>query len=179
MSTAPADTSHLETIDYKPPASSASAANSNMMEDEKKLDVDDRDNDGEDADVDLYDEEAEWDEGGKSHCGYSEAVHSTLMSVGESVHKMVGEPTPRVEKELKAVGNWFQEASYAARDLFGTSNSGMKEDAMDAVKTVLRGGSNVNDKSGEESGDHTAAGGSTMSMDNMENAAYTPVQATD
>ena len=107
-------------------------------------------NDEGDGQFDLYSEEAEWDEGGKSHCGYAEVVHSTLMSVGETVHKWVGEPSPDVEKELKAVGNWFQEASYAARDLFrgtkeGEESSGMQEDAMDAVKTLLRGGSQMLD----------------------------------
>lgn len=163
--------SHLETIDYKPPAvaTSNSPTNNTMSPptstlslDEKKMDDNDQENDEE---VDLYSEEAEWDEGGKSHCGYSESVHATLMSVGESVHGMIGEPSPRVEKELKAVGNWFQEASYAARDLFGTPQEGqegsvgMKEDALDAVKTLLRGGSK-DEKNGDKLGTSTSATGS-------------------
>jgi hypothetical protein len=148
--------SHLETIDYKPksvtlntPERDAPVSTSTLgVDDEKKVDDHDdhEDDDHDDGKFDLYSEEAEWDEGGKSHCGYSEAVHATLMSVGETVHAVIGEPSPQVEKELKAVGNWFQEASYAARDLFrgpreGEESSGMKEDALDAVKTLLRGGS--------------------------------------
>lgn len=163
------NTSHLETIDYKPPAKPTSTTSflsdekktDHEDEDERRGDHDDHDNeeaDEDDAKFDLYSEEAEWDEGGKSHCGYGETLHSTLMSVGETVHKMVGDPSPHVEKELKAVGNWFQEASYAARDLLGGSNGngdeseavgGMGEDAMDAVKTLLRGGSKE-DKESEE-----------------------------
>jgi hypothetical protein len=162
---------HLETIDYKPPAPSAISCNIN---DEKKMDdngaaaeEDGNDKTGDeehaeegDGQFDLYSEEAEWDEGGKSHCGYAEVVHSTLMSVGETVHKLVGEPTPYVEKELKAVGNWFQEASYAARDLFrtpqeGEESSGMQEDAIDAVKTLLRGGSHMQDDEGEQQNNAT------------------------
>ena len=150
-----ANTSHLETIDYKPPAaasspslncpSPASPVSSNL-EEKKTEDLDHEHEEDDDAKFDLYSDEAEWDEGGKSHCGYSEAVHATLMSVGESVHAVIGEPSPRVEKELKAVGNWFQEASYAARDLFrgpgdGEEANGMKEDAIDAVNTLFRGGS--------------------------------------
>ena len=109
-------------------------------EDERRGDHDDQDNDldvdDDDAKFDLYSEEAEWDEGGKSHCGYSETLHSALMSVGETVHKMVGDPSPQVEKELKAVGNWFQEASYAARDLLGGSNATGEEGGARVAKTV-------------------------------------------
>ena len=165
--------SHLETIDYKPPAKPASTLS--FMTEEKKTNYDDDederrgehdDNDAEDdGKFDLYSEEAEWDEGGKSHCGYGEAVHSTLMSVGETVHKMVGDPSPKIEKELKAVGNWFQEASYAARDLLGGKEGdeeneaagGMGEDAMDAVKTLLRGGSNEGDETAAPAADSTDA----------------------
>lgn len=57
-----------------------------------------------------------WDEGGKSDCGYRDSFHDTLMSIGASIHKVVGEPTEKVMKAMKGVGNWFQEASYAARD---------------------------------------------------------------
>jgi hypothetical protein len=157
---------HLETIDYKPPA---------VISEEKKMDDNHcaTDEDGHDkaaeeepvdegdGQFDLYSEEAEWDEGGKSHCGYAEVVHSTLMSVGETVHKLVGEPSPSIEKELKAVGNWFQEASYAARDLFrapqeGEETNGMQEDAIDAVKTLLRGGSHVQNDEEDENKDPAA-----------------------
>ena len=61
--------------------------------------------------------DAEWDEGGPSQCGYSEAVHSTLMTFGEAIHGVVGDPSPHVEEKLKEVGVWFQEASYATRDI--------------------------------------------------------------
>jgi len=165
---------HLETIDYKPPATSSSSGkppmaptseekktddhrhNNNNDHDEDHEDDHDRDDhDDHDDHGDLYsDEVAEWDEGGHSHCGYSEMVHHTLMSVGETVHKVIGEPTPRVEEELKAVGNWFQEASYAARDLFrggkegddADASGGMTEDALDAVKTMFGGGKNDEDQ---------------------------------
>ena len=168
--------SHLETIDYKPPAKPSSTTS--FRTDEKKTDhhdddVDERrgehddlhDPEDEDAKFDLYSEEAEWDEGGKSHCGYGEVVHSTLMSVGETVHKMVGDPSPKVEKEMKAVGNWFQEAAYATRDLLGGSNGdeenegagGMGEDAMDAVKTLLRGGSKEGEEGAAATNDTAAA----------------------
>ena len=171
---------HLETIDYKPPAKPASTV-SLGVDDEKKSNDDEehRDHDDQDAEddakFDLYSEEAEWDEGGKSHCGYSEVVHSTLMSVGETVHNMVGDPSPRVEKELKAVGNWFQEASYAARDLLGGAqegdeerSSGMGEDAMDAVKTLLRGGSKEGkDMEQDENKDPTGTSATTPSSESQ------------
>ena len=58
-----------------------------------------------------------WDEGGPSDCGYSIRVHETLMSVGKSVHKVFGDPSEGLESAMKAIGNWFQEASYATRDI--------------------------------------------------------------
>jgi len=179
--------SHLETIDYKPadkPTMQSDAdyeekktADGNNHHHHDDDDIDDDDDD--DAKFDLYSEEAEWDEGGKSHCGYAEAVHNALMSVGETVHGVVGEPDPRIEKELKAVGNWFQEASYAARDLFGKNghgkndddddddgegrrggnggDNGMSEDAMNAVKTLLGGsGSKDEEYKRKENGDYQA-----------------------
>lgn len=167
--------SHLQTIDYKPSApTSASSLPSGAMFDQKQpestntLDSSrdhdaDADDEDDDARYDLYSEENEWDEGGKSHCGYSEMVHNTLMAVGKGVHNIVGEPSPRVEKELKAVGNWFQEASYAARDLLqgpneGEASSGMQEDAWDAVKTLVRGGSkDKNDENADPNGSAVAA----------------------
>ena len=84
--------------------------------------------DAAEEDVHLSDEERDeqeeednvefkgWDEGGKSDCGYRDSFHDTLMSIGASIHKVVGEPTEKVRKAMKGVGNWFQEASYAARD---------------------------------------------------------------
>lgn len=71
-----------------------------------------------------FDEEAEadtinkdrWDEGGRSDCGYSDAVHDTLMSVGQWMHGIVGDPNEEVETNMKGIGSYFQEASYAVRD---------------------------------------------------------------
>ena len=179
----------LETIDYKPPAPPVSCStlgdgDEKKMDDYHHDDDDDHHNEENDAQFDLYSEENEWDEGGKSHCGYSEVVHSTLMSVGESVHKMMGEPSPRVEKELKAVGNWFQEASYAARDLFSSpkegedsSGNGMKEDAMEAVKTLLRGGSKMERSQDEENTDPAATATAAGTADAP--LSCKPVEATN
>ena len=85
----------------------------------------------------------EWDEGGPSHCGYSESVHDTLMSVGKSVHGVVGEPSHSVEQGfMKKIGVWFQEMSYAVRDLvrgektvedISYTAQGMKDDVVGAV----------------------------------------------
>ena len=76
------------------------------------------------------DEVQEWDEGGPSHCGYSESVHDTLMAVGKSVHGVVGEPSQEVEQGvIKSIGNWFQEASYAVRD-FVRGNKDVEDAAV-------------------------------------------------
>lgn len=74
-----------------------------------------------------YDEEAAndyenhiqetWDEGGRSDCGYSDAIHDTLMSVGKMVHSFFGEPSDEIQVHMRSVGSYFQEASYIARDL--------------------------------------------------------------
>ncbi|KAL9178793.1 hypothetical protein ACHAXT_003924 [Thalassiosira profunda] len=98
--------------------------------DESAMDASQEDHDGE-GEHPLSDEERdddsaheeeevevkEWDEGGKSHCGYGDQVHDTLMSLGQSIHKVVGEPSESVQEAMHTIGNWFQEASYAARDL--------------------------------------------------------------
>jgi hypothetical protein len=86
----------------------------------------------------------EWDEGGPSHCGYSEGVHDTLMTVGKSVHKVIGDPPSSVENGImKQIGNWFQEMSYAVRDIvrgkddvhddISKAASTMKDDALASV----------------------------------------------
>lgn len=86
----------------------------------------------------------EWDEGGPSHCGYSEGIHDTLMSVGKGVHSVVGAPSENVESNvLKRIGIWFQEMSYTVRDMIrgdkqvtddiSITASHMKEDAQAAV----------------------------------------------
>lgn len=58
----------------------------------------------------------EWDEGGPSHCGYPNVVHDALMSIGESMHLLFGEPSEATWERMTDVGNYFQEISYAARD---------------------------------------------------------------
>lgn len=100
-----------------------------------------------DADDDEYSHEDEhkgrkpWDEGGQSDCGYSDSVHGTLMHVGKSAHTVVGEPNERVGKVLHAIGQWFQEASYAVRDYWrGNDRDSMHEDASKAIKTMFSGG---------------------------------------
>lgn len=81
----------------------------------------------------------EWDEGGPSHCGYSETVHETLMAVGKGVHTVVGEPSPAVEQGvIKSVGNWFQEASYAVRD-FVRGNKEVSDDASQTFADMKEG----------------------------------------
>ncbi len=74
------------------------------------------DDDRDEQEEDDNEEFKGWDEGGKSDCGYRDSFHDTLMSIGASIHKVVGEPSERIKKAMKGVGNWFQEASYAARD---------------------------------------------------------------
>ncbi|KAL7468741.1 hypothetical protein ACHAXS_008973 [Conticribra weissflogii] len=73
-----------------------------------------------DGDEDLeedYPSKDRWDEGGRSDCGYSDGVHETLMSIGEKVFKIVGEPSETLQKRMKGIGSFFQEASYAVRDI--------------------------------------------------------------
>ena len=82
-----------------------------------------------------------WDEGGVSDCGYSETVHETLMSVGQSVHNIVGPPSESVKTSMGSVGNWFQEASYAVRDIVrGENSKDFQEDASQAFSTLMNGG---------------------------------------
>lgn len=90
-----------------------------------------------DEDRDEHEEEEEheeefkgWDEGGKSDCGYRDTWHDTLMAIGASIHKFVGEPNEKLQLAMKSVGNWFQEASYAARD-FKRGEMNMKEGLQD------------------------------------------------
>jgi hypothetical protein len=85
----------------------------------------------------IEEETGEWDEGGPSNCGYSLSVHDTLMSAGESVHKVVGDPSEEVEGVMKEVGKWFQEASYAVRD-FVRGEKEVKDDTMEAASEMQR-----------------------------------------
>ena len=59
----------------------------------------------------------QWDEGGKSDCGYSDSVHETLMSIGETIYSVLGEPSEDIRKRMKGIGSYFMEMSYAVRDL--------------------------------------------------------------
>jgi hypothetical protein len=83
-----------------------------------------------------------WDEGGVSDCGYGEGIHNAIMNVGETIHKIVGAPTSTpVLKMQKSIGNWFQELSYATRDLIrGDHSSTLTKDTADAIHTVMTGG---------------------------------------
>lgn len=104
-----------------------------------------------------------WDEGGVSDCGYSTGVHDTLMSVGQSVHNIIGSPSESVKTGMGSVGNWFQEASYAVRDIVrGDNSKEFKEDAStainDAINTIMTAGSEKNNNNVSPS---SAAGPST------------------
>jgi hypothetical protein len=111
-----------------------------------------------DADQDIDEDEEEheegpakeWDEGGKSHCGYNEIVHDTLMKIGETIHKVVGEPNDTVYSAMKGIGNWFQEASYAARDV-QRGNMDVAEEAVQAIKSMVTG--DEDDRKDAEEGD--------------------------
>jgi hypothetical protein len=83
-----------------------------------------------------------WDEGGASDCGYSDTVHTTLMKVGETIHTMFGAPkSQQIVSAQKSIGNWFQELSYATRDLIrGEHDSTLHKDTADAIHTVMTGG---------------------------------------
>ena len=107
----------------------------------------DQDEEGDDDEEEEEEHVKEWDEGGKSHCGYGDSVHETLMSIGQTIHKVVGEPNETVINAMDTVGNWFQEASYAVRDLQrGKMNVG--EEATAALKSVVTS----EDKEGGEDG---------------------------
>ncbi len=101
-------------------------------------------NEADDDDL-LEDDVTRWDEGGKSDCGYGDGVHDVLMSIGSTIHKVVGEPSAAVVDAMNQIGNWFQEASYAARDL-KQGNMNMREETMQAVKLVVSGEEEEEDK---------------------------------
>lgn len=90
----------------------------------------------EEVDEEELHKATEWDEGGKSHCGYSDSVHDTLMAVGGSVHGVVGEPNAHVEKKMNAVANWFQEMSYTIRDLWRGQHD-ISQDFHDVMNSVM------------------------------------------
>lgn len=115
----------------------------------------DEDADADDDELDGEEEAApkEWDEGGKSHCGYSDSVHETLMSIGQSIHRVVGEPSEGVQGAMRGIGSWFQEASYAARDL-KTGKMNMTEETAAAMKSVVSGDEEEKEEDGEGGNDN-------------------------
>lgn len=111
-----------------------------------------------------------WDEGGASDCGYAELVHSTLMQFGGSIHSCVGDPSNETRQFQTTIGNWFQELSYAARDLLrgGENSEEMRKDAEEAVAELINGGH-----------DALKATGSTLSNGlNTSNSFVMPHQGT-
>jgi hypothetical protein len=93
-------------------------------------------------DDELEEDEKSWTEGGSSDCGYAEIVHSTLMGLGGSIHSIVGEPSNSTRRVQKTLGNWFQELSYATRDIVrgGENSEDMRKDAEDAFGELINGG---------------------------------------
>lgn len=57
-----------------------------------------------------------WGECSRSDCGYADSVHDTLMSIGKLVHSCFGEPSSMIQDHMDEIGDYFQEASYSARD---------------------------------------------------------------
>jgi hypothetical protein len=103
-----------------------------------------------------------WDEGGSSDCGYSETLHHMFMCVGGGVHKLVGSPSDSVHAVQKTIGNWFQELSYATRDILrGEGGEGMQEDAIKAAGTFVLGGGE--DYNNDPAADGVVVLGSTSS----------------
>jgi hypothetical protein len=96
----------------------------------------------------------EWDEGGKSHCGYNEVFHDAIMKIGETIHNIVGDPNDTVHSAMKGIGNWFQEASYAARDV-REGKMDVAEETAQAIKSMVTG--DEGDKRNGGSGDDTGA----------------------
>jgi hypothetical protein len=85
-----------------------------------------------------------WDEGGASDCGYSDIIHSTLMGIGGSIHSVIGDPSLKTRHVQTTIGNWFQELSYATRDIVrGEGSEDMKKDASDAMSELFQGGHDV------------------------------------
>jgi len=112
--------------------------------------------DDEDIDEEEVHRATEWDEGGASHCGYSEGVHETLMHVGGSVHGVVGDPPSGIEQKMNTVANWFQEMSYAIRD-FWRGQSNMSEDLQDVMNSVME-----SDSQDEADNDKTDSNGNVV-----------------
>jgi hypothetical protein len=58
------------------------------------------------------------------------------MKIGETIHKVVGEPNDRVYSAMKGIGNWFQEASYAVRDV-RRGKMDVAEETVQAIKSMV------------------------------------------
>lgn len=151
-------------------AQSPARSNGGAAEDDPKAEFH---SDEEGEDMEAEDEAAikPWDEGGPSDCGYSDTLHSTLMTVGETVHKVVGAPGKELGHVQQSIGNWFQELSYAARDIMrGENTDGMHQDAADAVKTLMSGGK-TKDEQDDEAND--------MLEQSKENQMSSPAASAD
>lgn len=117
------------------------------------------------------DEDLEWDEGGPSQCGYSEQIHGVLMSAGAAIHRVVGEPGEGMKVGMRRIGNFFQEASYAVRDVV-RGDADVKDDARNAWKEMVgahkgEGEGPADDDEGEvEENDGAAAGTSPTAASN-------------
>ena len=128
----------MSTEESKPAAASSTEATTNTGAVGVMKPMENHDTSGDhhdDEDHEDVEPSPEWDEGGPSHCGYHETVHDTLMSVGASVHSVVGDPPENVDSGMKQVGNWFQEASYAVRD-FMRGDKIVSDDAADAFSSM-------------------------------------------
>ena len=117
------------------------------------------------------DEDLEWDEGGPSQCGYSEQIHGVLMSAGAAIHRVVGDPGEGMKVGMRRIGNFFQEASYAVRDVV-RGDADVKDDARNAWKEMVgahkgEGEGPADDDEGEgEENDGAAAGTSPTAASN-------------
>ena len=119
--------------------------------------LEDRDDDDDPDDDEDAGAPKEWDEGGLSHCGYGDSVHDTLMSIGETIHKVVGEPGDGTQGVMRGIGTFFQEASYAARDA-QRGELDVKGEAREAMKSVVSGDEENDQKEEEEGGENNDGG---------------------
>ncbi|KAL7552047.1 hypothetical protein ACHAWF_015280 [Thalassiosira exigua] len=99
----------------------------------------------------FYDKNT-WDEGGRSDCGYSDSVHDVLMSVGEAMHSWFGDPSDSMQAHMKGIGSYFQEASYAARDM-KCGHFNMIKETKDAGNAMIWGDQEENVDGGNEGND--------------------------
>eukprot|EP01083_Nonionella_stella_P056792 149360_1 len=77
------------------------------------------------------------------------------MSIGETIHKVVGDPNEGVQGAMQSIGNWFQEASYAARDL-QSGNMDVAGETAAVMKSVVSGDEDDNQEDGEVGADADA-----------------------